>query len=666
MRARGRSRRGIGSAALCRVGRLGRLSCLGLLLVLAGSAHAQTATFSQLDFDLDGTLTPDSDWGALDLSFVGSASILYLNLTVNGLWQLQNLPVTTTHGAGVVQTQRFWFDLGVPVGTDVGALSFDVELTPEPQVGAPANPQPAIVGEAEVRIANGGVDPDFPETPAAAAGASIGGPVSGIGLHKHDNFPNQETGLAECAPTAVSNSLQFLNTEHDLGMEADDISIDAMKSATNWGTRTVGSPGTPGVQRIVDPYPPGLADPHSGVGAWIHPDPTAEEGERNAWWQDKSAYMESHDLPITTRQILPGDIAELAREMDRGQDIEAELGGHTVAVTAIADLGDGRYSVTIAHDSKQGAAGGTVEETGIWDPATSSWDGALSAFSLSYFVVECPEGLVDHAQAVPGNGAGAGAHATFGTPDVPALPANFFDPGSDPFTGQVPLRGVDDPAASVALRRYGDPIFDNEPLLSSGEVDVEIVALDLVSLAPIVVSSNGGSTLELWHVRVTLSVPESFEIVALGEISATKLHANGGSFDAEVYVQPVFTFTRAVAPFDARVLDTGGSVPALRLSGVGMHWVHEADPVLGLPTSPERFRPGILEIVPGAPVTQQLVPMPLQSEFGGFALPLVLSSAPVVVPAAKGLGQIGMVGLIVAAGVVALRGRGGRRRNLPV
>src|SRR3990170_2318941 len=51
---------------------------------------------------------------------------------------------------------------------------------------------------------------------------------------------------------------------------------------------------------------------------------------------------------------------------------------------------------------------------------------------------------------------------TFGTPDLPPIPADFFDPGSDPFAGPVPFQGIAlDPIvtgnASTIIQRSGDP-----------------------------------------------------------------------------------------------------------------------------------------------------------------------------------------------------------------
>ena len=93
---------------------------------------------------------------------------------------------------------------------------------------------------------------------------------------------------------------------------------------------------------------------------------------------------------ITTKRILAADIGQVIAEIDACEDIEAEIGGHTVTVVGMANLGGGRYSVTIQHDSSQSNVGGLVTETGIWDTNTGSWSGALAGWGLNYFVVESP------------------------------------------------------------------------------------------------------------------------------------------------------------------------------------------------------------------------------------------------------------------------------------
>jgi hypothetical protein len=171
---------------------------------------------------------------------------------------------------------------------------------------------------------------------------------------------NQPCGINECAPAAVSNSLNYLNNKHDLGMSSASISIATMKIATGWS-----SGGAPGLS---SPYP---------------------------WWERKKDYMEDNDYPITTTiyKAAEVDLLFLKDELKRGQDIELRVPGHVLMVVGIAKQSDGKYNIHVAHDINQGASGGEVVEILEYDPSL----GYLTRGGVYYrdmensrFVVECP------------------------------------------------------------------------------------------------------------------------------------------------------------------------------------------------------------------------------------------------------------------------------------
>ena len=102
----------------------------------------------------------------------------------------------------------------------------------------------------------------------------------------------------------------------------------------------------------------------------------------------------------------------------------------------------------------------------------------------------------------------------FGAPGACPIPADFFGPGSDPFSDSVCFRGeplgvvfgLDFGEADTLVCRSADP-FDRCELPSPNPVTVpiEICALNLVSCAPVTVTFNGGQNPEEWDVRVELS-----------------------------------------------------------------------------------------------------------------------------------------------------------------
>ncbi len=153
-------------------------------------------------------------------------------------------------------------------------------------------------------------------------------------------------------------------------------------------------------------------------------------------------------------------------------------------------------------------------------------------------------------------------------PESPAIPADFFGPGSDPFTdevclegqplGPISLPGYPDPMvfgqADTLVKRSGDPFDRCElPSPTGSTVETQIVALNLKSTGPITITYNGGQDPEEWDVKVDLSDVTP----APGWITAVKTHCNGGTYVSELHVQPRFTFTKVGDPTQEQVLDTG-------------------------------------------------------------------------------------------------------------
>lgn len=317
--------------------------------------------FHQLDFNYDGTITNNSEWGAVDLTFMGVDQIMYLNLTVGAAWSIQNMPVLSIRGFGIEQTQRFWFDIGDP-GIPVSLLTYSLTLTPTIS-DQPLILTTALVTTDWVRINTGLTGAPPGGGGPGPAGPQVGGQAANPNPKMHQNFPNQESPPNFCVPTGVSNSLQWLNTTNGLGMNAGDISIPALGNA--FGTT-----------------------PANGT-------------VKNTIYHNKKSYCKTKKLPITTRKFNGKHIGDVAKEIKNGQDVELMVDwigqggkGHCVAVTGITDHGNGKYSLVITHDNDQTQAGGTVDEDATYDRNTETWGGALSkAVGLSnniMFIVECP------------------------------------------------------------------------------------------------------------------------------------------------------------------------------------------------------------------------------------------------------------------------------------
>ena len=188
----------------------------------------------------------------------------------------------------------------------------------------------------------------------------------------------------------------------------------------------------------------------------------------------------------------------------------------------------------------------------------------------------------------------------------PPIPPGFFDPGSDPFFGIIVLRGLQIDVdqygnTDTIVQRAADPVQPVDPPGTMGTVPIEIVALNLVSVEPIVVSNAGN--LELWNVQVGLSQTPAPQ----GSLSATKTHLNGGTFSATLPVLPKLVFTRTTDGA-VRELDAGlfGLQP-LEFSLPAGNFVHFLDPNMSnmFYHHPQaRFHTAILEQVPGDPTSQ--------------------------------------------------------------
>ncbi|MBI5709484.1 MAG: hypothetical protein HZC42_04155 [Candidatus Eisenbacteria bacterium] len=179
-----------------------------------------------------------------------------------------------------------------------------------------------------------------------------------------------------------------------------------------------------------------------------------------------------------------------------------------------------------------------------------------------------------------------------------AIPADFFAPGSEPFTGTIQLMG--DPLgtspycldllgpADTIVRRNADATLPGPP--STDFVPIEIVGLNLVSVNPIVVTYTDLHT-EPWNVRVSLSpVPPATP----GTIRIVLQTPQGGTFDSQLPVRPVFTFTRTSPP-ETKVLDPWGPVSSFFdvWVDVAVPWSYAGPPSLLDTSCDSNFRPTV-------------------------------------------------------------------------
>jgi len=330
-------------------------------------------SFTQLDVEFDGDRHDKSQWGEASLRFVGSGNVLYFNLTVlsghsgSPVWRIQNVPVLSREGPGVRQTTTFHFHLANSPGERVAQLQYGFALT-ETTLAS----MPDLQGRTNVERRDYAIDTGYGGIPivyvpppeahigggvelAAPPEALIGAAVA-AGPCSHEGFPNIDVGKDECVPGAVSNSLNWMNETYGLGISVNDITLEKMKTATGWKAE------------------------NKGCGLF--------------WSEKKKAYLEEHEIPVSTEEVDAFRINRILEAVCAGCDVEIGIGEHCVAVTGAVKQADGNYSFELTHDSDQKKPGGTITEKATWDVALGQFQGGpdVQNKTIEFIVVECPFG----------------------------------------------------------------------------------------------------------------------------------------------------------------------------------------------------------------------------------------------------------------------------------
>lgn len=127
------------------------------------------------------------------------------------------------------------------------------------------------------------------------------------------------------------------------------------------------------------------------------------------------------------------------------------------------------------------------------------------------------------------------------------VPVDFFGPGSNEYSGVVPLVGVPLAPGSdtdTVISRNEDVYIPGHP-----STTLTMTGFSLKSINPITVTYSNGTPTETWNVEVGLSAYKS----STGSMTINA----GGTFDSSLKVWPKFTFTRVGGGKPPLVLDTG-------------------------------------------------------------------------------------------------------------
>lgn len=308
----------------------------------------------------------DSAYGGALVSFEGTEGVLFLNLALEAAtapdWQLHDVPVVG--GCGGPQTVHLTVDLSEVqrvLGTqDVREVACAWTLSTRPVDRMPEAFRATTVEAAGVRFESGftagRLAPLGPPARRPVMTLPIGEIEADVGCHV--GFPNQESGLYECVPVAVSNSLKFLGA----GVGAND--IEDCKALT-------GFTGT-GVDYV--------------------------------WADTKEAATSGPPYDLVTK-VLPGALGgqnvifghlrQVIDALQAGHDVELNSYVHCAAVVAAAELflpGGSLFVVHVAHDLDQGVPGGLVVESLLYDPVENGYVGGFPlVWDQHYqFTIESP------------------------------------------------------------------------------------------------------------------------------------------------------------------------------------------------------------------------------------------------------------------------------------
>jgi len=288
-------------------------------------------SFAQCDIDFHGSTAQDSSYGFVVLDHQGFNDDMYLNVNVDGRWEVENALVVVSPPFGQQQRQGFHFSLGVPDGTDVTTVMTGYSVTPGTVAVPPPLASAAPVGS-KIESVHGTAGSVIFHTPAKRwVGKTKKLPVGSKG--EITGVPNQPCGPNQCVPTAISNLLKWLKSKFPGWKLPDDkTSIAAVAAALGWGPDGV-------------PF--------------------------NQWVEAKRTFLKPFGIKTTKHNQSEGDVDKMIMGLNSGTCViemevgkEDQDGGHCVAVTSMTKLEGGKCQVTVVHDPEQ--------KNGATDPLTET------------------------------------------------------------------------------------------------------------------------------------------------------------------------------------------------------------------------------------------------------------------------------------------------------
>ncbi len=348
-----------------------------LSLVILISTHrdpnAQTLQFYQdnlifSDRDMHPDTSLNSFMGRVKLSFTGTDTIKYFNLSVSGngiqnTWPIRNFRINSLDSVGTAEDKYFSFIIADTnsSGVNITSVNYGFSMTTDTVALAPVIGNVATVGNFKVVLYNGIID-NRPIANIFAKNILNDAVINSTGGKTLPPYIIQDCGKGEGLPEALSDGLQYLDRiPVILGWDPVEISIEAMKE----DSRTK--------QEGAYLYHNGLAlnsimnteFENSGLdGSFmsaIFPPPTITD-------------LDDFWIPLMdpAPPVYASIICFILRyEFENPLTHELTTTDHVVVIREITKISDEEYLISFSHDITQGEIGGTIVEEAYYYPSTA-------------------------------------------------------------------------------------------------------------------------------------------------------------------------------------------------------------------------------------------------------------------------------------------------------
>lgn len=304
-------------------------------------------------FNGDGNEFLNTEWGLVEVQYLGTPAVQYLNVATESNWSIQNLPLFNYEGVGRLHTVVFHIPYTTPRTGPVRFVPFGYTITPGREESPPSLTNTAFACDKWLTVYSGFRGETIGPVPIPHTTIKDFFIVKSAG---HTGFPNQPCGRNECAPTALSNSLKWLKEKSGWDIPDADIGIGALKGITGWDE--TGCPG-------------GIDDPA-------------------AWWKKKDDHAKANGWPIQTKTSR--NLDDVMKAVEDGCDVEVRIPGHAAAIVGIGKQEDGTYDVDIADDGGQRNNPDDCRITRVkvnGETRAMTGGGWFDGRTIDYFVIEC-------------------------------------------------------------------------------------------------------------------------------------------------------------------------------------------------------------------------------------------------------------------------------------